>query len=236
MQEKAANTDASEVRRFNALASRWWDPQGEMRLLHDMNPLRVGFIAERAALDGALCLDVGCGAGLLSEALARAGAAVTGIDVASDLLEAARLHQLEAGPGSIRYLEKTAEALATSEAGRYDVVTCLEMLEHVPEPASVVAACAHLLKPGGAAFFSTLNRHPLAWLAGIAGAEYLLGLLPRGTHDYSRFIKPSELDGWAAGAGLELQDMAGIEYAGPGRFRLGHSVRINYIAHFRKRD
>lgn len=234
MPDSRQNADAAELGRFSALASRWWDPAGEMRLLHAMNPVRLGFIAGRTRLAGASCLDVGCGAGLLSEALAAAGARVTGLDMSGELLEVARLHQLESGLPDIRYLQGTAEELAATSAGSYQVLTCLEVLEHIPDPASTVAACARLLEPGGSAFFSTLNRHPLAWLVAIAGAEHLLGLLPRGTHDYARFIRPSELDGWARRAGLELQDIAGIEPAGAGGFRLGPSVKVNYIAHFRK--
>jgi 2-polyprenyl-6-hydroxyphenyl methylase / 3-demethylubiquinone-9 3-methyltransferase len=233
MSGPAANADAAEVTRFNALASRWWDPAGEMRPLHQMNPVRVAFIAARAALPGARCLDVGCGGGLLSEALARAGATVTGIDLAADSLEVARLHQAESGLAGIRYLRSTAEDLGATEAGAYDVVTCLEVLEHVPDPASTIAACARLVRPGGDVFFSTINRNAAAYLVTVVGAEYLLGILPRGTHDYARFIRPSELDGWARQAGLELLDLAGLEPEGRGGFRLGASVRVNYIAHCR---
>jgi len=234
MTDTNRNADAAEVRRFNALASRWWDPAGEMGLLHQMNPVRAGFIAERAALAGARCLDVGCGAGLLTEALAQAGASVTGIDMATESLDVARLHQVESGLGAIRYLHTTAEELAAAEAGSYDVVTCLEVIEHVPDPASTVAACARLLRPGGAVFFSTINRNLTAFAVAVLSAEYLLGILPRGTHEYARFIKPSELDDWARRAGLELRDIAGIEHGGPAGFRIGPSVRVNYIAHFRK--
>lgn len=234
MSDAILNADAAEVTRFNALATRWWDPAGEMRPLHQMNPVRVTFIAARAQLRGARCLDVGCGAGLLSEALARAGASVTGIDLAADSLAVARLHQVESGLEDIRYLHCTAEDMAASEPGSYDVVTCLEVLEHVPDPASTIAACARLLRPGGAAFFSTINRNLAAYMVTIVGAEYLLGVLPRGTHDYSRYIRPSELDDWARQAGLALEDLAGIEVAGKDGFRIGDSVRVNYIAHCRR--
>lgn len=234
MSDPGRNADAGEVTRFNALANRWWDPAGEMRLLHRMNPVRVAFIAARARLDGARCLDVGCGAGLLSEALAQAGASVTGIDLAADSLAVARLHQLESGLDGIRYLQTTAEELAATEPGSYDIVTCLEVLEHVPDPASTVAACARLLRPGGAAFFSTINRNLAAYLVTIVGAEYLLGVLPRGTHDYARYIRPSELDAWTRPSGLVLEDLAGIEPSGTDDFRIGDSVRVNYIAHCRK--
>lgn len=234
MSDTTRNADAAEVTRFNALATRWWDPAGEMRPLHQMNPVRVAFIAARAQLRGARCLDVGCGAGLLSEALARAGASVTGIDLALDSLAVARLHQVESGLEGIRYLHCTAEDMAASEPGSYDVVTCLEVLEHVPDPASTIAACARLLRPGGAAFFSTINRNLAAYMVTIVGAEYLLGVLPRGTHDYSRYIRPSELDAWARQAGLALEELAGIEVAGKDGFRIGDSVRVNYIAHCRR--
>ncbi len=234
MTNSSHNADSAEVMRFNALASRWWDPAGEMRMLHRMNPVRAGFIAERVGLAEACCLDVGCGAGLLSEALARAGARVTGIDLAEESLDVARLHRIESGLEDIRYLRSTAEDLATTEAGRYDVVTCLEVLEHVPDPASTVAACARLLRPGGTAFFSTLNRNPRAYFVAILGAEYLLGVVPRGTHDYARFIKPSELDDWARHAGLDLQELAGIEPGRPRGFRITPNVHVNYIAWFRK--
>lgn len=234
MNTHAANADPAEVARFNALASRWWDPAGEMRLLHRMNPVRVGYIKEQVRLRGAVCLDVGCGAGLLSEALAREGAEVTGIDLAEDSLTVARLHQLESGLERLTYRHMAAEELAAADAGRYDVVTCLEMIEHVPDPVSVVAACARLVRPGGDVFFSTINRTTRAYLAAILGAEYLLGILPRGTHDFSRFIRPSELDAWARKAGLALADLAGLLPDAGGGFRIGRDVRVNYLAHFQR--
>jgi 2-polyprenyl-6-hydroxyphenyl methylase/3-demethylubiquinone-9 3-methyltransferase len=229
------NADPGEVARFNALASRWWDPAGEMRLLHQMNPVRLAYIGQRAALAGVRCVDVGCGAGILCEALAREGATVTGIDLAEDSLAVARLHLLESGLDRITYRAIAAEELAATEPGRYDVVTCMEMIEHVPDPASVVAACARLARPGGQVFVSTLNRTPRAYAVAILGAEYLLGLLPRGTHDFSRFIRPSELDAWARHAGLALADLAGLELQpGSGGFALGADVQVNYLAHFRR--
>jgi 2-polyprenyl-6-hydroxyphenyl methylase/3-demethylubiquinone-9 3-methyltransferase len=224
------------VARFNALASRWWDPAGEMRFLHQMNPVRMSFIAARAPLAGARCLDVGCGAGILSEALAREGADVTGIDLAEESLAVARLHQIESGIQKLRYHRMAAEELAAAEAGAFDVVTCLEMLEHVPDPPSAIAACANLARPGGHVFFSTINRNPKAYLTAVLAAEYLLGLLPRGTHDYSRFIRPSELDRWGRQAGLELEDLAGlVPDPTAGGFALGQSVDVNYLACFRRR-
>lgn len=229
------NADAAEIARFNALASRWWDPAGEMRMLHRMNPVRVAYIAERAPLAGARVLDVGCGAGLLSEALARSGGIVTGIDLALESLEVARLHQLESGLPRLDYRNMSAEDLAAAEPASFDVVTCLEMLEHVPEPASTVAAIAQLVRPGGHVFFSTINRHPKAYLLAVLGAEYLLGLLPRGTHDYARFIRPSELEAWARSAGLELVDVSGLELdATTGGFKLGDDVHVNYLVHCRR--
>lgn len=230
----AANADPAEVTRFNALASRWWDPAGEMRLLHRMNPVRVGYIRERTSLTPARCLDVGCGGGLLSEALAREGATVTGIDLAEDSLTVARLHQFESGLDTLDYRRITVEELAAAEPAHYDVVTCLEMIEHVPDPGSVVRACATLVRPGGDVFFSTLNRTPKAWLIAVLGAEYVAGILPRGTHDFSRFIRPSELDAWARPAGLSLRDITGLLPAAGGQFRLGRDVQVNYITHFRR--
>ncbi|MBL0165102.1 MAG: bifunctional 2-polyprenyl-6-hydroxyphenol methylase/3-demethylubiquinol 3-O-methyltransferase UbiG [Xanthomonadales bacterium] len=224
------NVNPAEVAKFERLASRWWDADGESRPLHDLNPVRFGYIAERVALKGSRALDVGCGGGLLSEALARAGADVIGIDLAPSVLDVARLHLLESGL-AVDYRETSVETLADRMAGQFDVVTCLEMLEHVPDPASVIGACACLLKPGGRLFVSTLNRTPQAFAAAIVGAEHLLRLLPRGTHHYAQFIKPSELAADMRGAGLALEDLRGIGYNPLTRKAwLTDSVAVNYLA------
>jgi len=229
----APNVDDDEVRKFDQLASRWWDPHGEFKPLHLLNPLRTGYVAERATLAEAQVLDVGCGGGLLSESLAQLGAQVTGIDMAPGPLAVARLHQQKSGLESIRYLESTAESLAEAEPGAFDVVTCMEVIEHVPDPASLIAACATLLRPGGQIFFSTLNRTPQAFLLAIVGAEYVLGMLPRGTHEYEKFIRPSELRSWASDAELSFVDIRGITYHPLGdRFSLGSDVAVNYLMHF----
>ncbi len=205
------NVDPAEVAKFDALASRWWDPEGDFRPLHQINPLRLDWIRQHVRLDGSNALDVGCGGGILAESMAAAGAAVTGIDMAEGPLSVARLHQLESG-ADVSYRRTTAEELAASEAGTYDVVTCLEMLEHVPDPAAVVRSCTELVRPGGHVFFSTINRNPKSFLFAIVGAEYVLKLLPRGTHEYEKFIRPSELDAWARQAGLELAESIGMHY------------------------
>jgi 2-polyprenyl-6-hydroxyphenyl methylase/3-demethylubiquinone-9 3-methyltransferase len=224
------NVNPAEVAKFERLASRWWDSEGESRPLHDLNPVRLGYIAERAVLAGARVVDVGCGGGLLSEAMARAGADVVGIDLAPAVLEVARLHLLESGL-VVDYRETGAEALAQTMGGRFDVVTCLEMLEHVPDPASVIRACADLLRPGGRLFVSTLNRTPRSFATAIVGAEYLMRLLPRGTHHYARFIKPSELGADLRAAGLVLEDLRGIGYNPLTRKAwLSDSVAVNYLA------
>lgn len=229
-----SNVDEAEVAKFDALASRWWDPQGEFRPLHEINPLRLDFIRQRAPLQGRRVLDVGCGGGILTEAMATAGAAVTGIDAADGPLTVARLHQAESGV-DVEYLKETAEAHAEERAGTYDVVTCLEMLEHVPSPTGVIAACSRLVKPGGDVFFSTINRNPKAFLFAIVGAEYLLKLLPAGTHEYSKFIRPSELADWARTAGLDLMDSIGLHYNPISReYSLGANVDVNYMMHFHR--
>ncbi len=227
------NVDHDEVRKFDELASRWWDPQGEFKPLHLLNPLRTGYVAERATLSNARVLDVGCGGGLLSESLAQRGAQVTGIDMAPGPLAVARLHQQKSGLEGIRYLQSTAEALAEAEPGAFDVVTCMEVIEHVPDPVSLVSACAALLRPGGQVFFSTLNRTPQAFLLAIVGAEYVLGMLPRGTHEYAKFVRPSELRNWAGAAKLTFNDIRGINYHPLGeRFSMGGDVAVNYLMHF----
>ena len=224
------NVNPAEVAKFERLASRWWDSEGESRPLHDLNPVRLGYIAERAVLKGARVVDVGCGGGLLSEAMARAGADVVGIDLAPAVLEVARLHLLESGL-KVDYRETGAEALAQTMGGEFDVVTCLEMLEHVPDPASVIRACADLLRPGGRLFVSTLNRTPRSFATAIVGAEYVMRLLPRGTHHYARFIKPSELGADLRAAGLVLEDLRGIGYNPLTRKAwLSDSVAVNYLA------
>ena len=225
----SANVDPAETAKFDRLAASWWDADGESRPLHDLNPVRLGYVAERATLKDARALDVGCGGGLLSEALARAGAQVTAIDLAPAVLDVARLHLHESGL-SVDYREVAVETLAAQMPGAFDVVTCMEMLEHVPDPASVVRACATLLKPGGKAFFSTLNRTPLAFGAAILGAEHVLRLLPRGTHHYEQFIKPSELATDLRAAGLVVDDVRGIAYNPlTRRAWLTGTVAVNYL-------
>lgn len=225
------NIDPAEVARFEAMAHRWWDPEGDFRPLHDINPARLDWIATRHRLAGARVVDVGCGGGLLAEGMARAGARVLGIDAGKAPLTVARLHALEAGV-ELEYRQCAAEALAAEQPGAFDVVTCLEMLEHVPDPDSVLAACATLVKPGGDLFFSTINRNPKAWALAVVGAEYVLGLLPRGTHDYTRFLKPSELARGLRGAGLDLKEMAGMRYNPLTRdCSIDRDLDVNYIVH-----
>lgn len=228
------NVSAEELRKFETAAHRWWDPGGDFRLLHDINPLRLGYLETRTSLAGRRLLDVGCGGGLLCEAAARRGARVTGLDLGETALNVARLH-LEKSGLDVAYRLCAAEALAEEEPDRYDVVTCLELLEHVPDPAAVVAACARLAKNGGDVFFSTINRNPKAYLCAVIGAEYALRLLPRGTHDYRKLIRPSELARAARSAGLKLQDLTGMSYRPLTKtFELTRDVSINYLAHFRK--
>jgi len=226
------NVDPAEIARFEALAARWWDASGEFRPLHEINPLRANWIDERAPVAGRRILDVGCGGGILAEALARRGAQVTGIDLGEAPLAVARLHGIESDV-AVDYRRIAAEALAAETPGTFDVVTCLEMLEHVPDPAAVVRACAELVKPGGHLFFSTINRNPKAFALAIIGAEYLLGLLPRGTHTYARFIRPAELAAWCRSAGLEVHDMTGMLYNPLTRsYRLkARDVDVNYLLH-----
>ena len=225
------NADPEELRKFDRLASHWWDLNGEMKPLHQINPLRLRYVEERAVLSGKRVLDVGCGGGILAEAMARAGAQVTGIDLAEEALEAARQHARETGQ-HLDYRCVAAEKLATEQPGEYDVVTCMEMLEHVPDPSSIVRACATLVRPGGHVFFSSINRTPKAYLLAIVAAEYLLKLVPQGTHDYAKFIRPSELDEWSRATGLELREVTGLHYDPVlGRHRLGGGVDVNYLLH-----
>ena len=228
------NFDPAEVGKFNDLANRWWDPEGEFKPLHQMNPLRIDYIDGRAPLTGKRCLDVGCGGGILSEGMAKKGAEVTGIDYAGAALNVARLHLKTSGLESVRYLDTSADSLASEEPAAYDVMTCLEVLEHVPDPGLLIADCARLVKPGGDLFFSTINRNPKSFAMAIVGAEYLLKLLPKGTHDYEKFIRPSELDDWGRQSGLKLQDLTGMQYSPFSQtFSLGGSVDVNYLAHFK---
>jgi 2-polyprenyl-6-hydroxyphenyl methylase/3-demethylubiquinone-9 3-methyltransferase len=224
----ATNADPAELEKFGDLAHRWWDPQGEFRPLHELNPLRLGWIDGLAPLAGKRVLDVGCGGGILSEAMARLGAQVTGIDLSEKPLKVAELHLLESGL-AVSYRKISAEDLAEAQPGTFDVVTCMELLEHVPEPPSTVAACAKLVKPGGRVFFSTINRNPKAYLFAVVGAEYLLGLLPKGTHDYQRFIRPSELTRWCREAGLGPVELKGMTYNPlTQQYRLGEDCDVNY--------
>ncbi len=231
---QSANLDPDEVARFNAVAAGWWDPEGDFRPLHELNPIRLDYVTSHTDVEGQRVLDVGCGGGLLSEALDLAGARVTGIDLSERALKVAGLHQHESGT-SVDYQKITVEEHAQGAQGSYDVVTCMEMLEHVPDPGSVIKACAELLKPGGWLFASTLNRNPKAFALGIVAAEYVLGLLPRGTHQYRRFIKPSELTRCARLAGLGLVDIHGVGYNPIRRTAsLIESPSVNYIAAFKK--
>jgi 2-polyprenyl-6-hydroxyphenyl methylase / 3-demethylubiquinone-9 3-methyltransferase len=228
--DKATNADPAELAKFSALAHRWWDQTGEFKPLHAINPLRLDWIDQTTSLAGKQVLDVGCGGGILADSMARCGAQVLGIDLASKALKVAQLHALEAQTPNIDYREISAEDLAAEQAGRYDIVTCMEMLEHVPEPASVVQACAQLVKPGGWVFFSTINRNAKAWLFAVVGAEYVLNMLPRGTHDYAKFIRPSELARDVRDAGLEQHELRGLEHNPiTGRYWLSQDTSVNYM-------
>ena len=228
------NVDQSEIAKFSALAHRWWDPESEFKPLHAINPLRLSWIKSFVDLNGKKVLDVGCGGGILAESIAQSGAATCGIDLSEKALKVAELHALEVG-ASLSYRCITVEALAEEQPEQYDVVTCMEMLEHVPDPASVVRACAKLCKPGGTLFFSTLNRSPKSYLFAIIGAEYLLRLLPKGTHEYAKFIKPSELVGFTRKAGLEMIGMKGMSYNPFSQiYSLGDDVDVNYMIATRK--
>lgn len=228
------NTDPAELAKFAAQAAHWWDEHGEMRTLHQINPLRIGYIKEKIQLAGKNIIDIGCGGGILSEQLAAEGATVTGIDMNVSLIDVANLHLLETGR-KVHYHVSTAETFAAEHAGQYDLVTCLEMLEHVPDPLSVIKACAQLVKPGGHVFFSTLNRNLKSYCQAIVGAEYLLKLLPKDTHDYSKFIQPAELAAWCREAGLTPVDLRGIQYhLFEKTFSLTHDVSVNYLFYARR--
>tara|TARA_B110000977_G_scaffold26082_1_gene32381 strand:+ start:3878 stop:4603 length:726 start_codon:yes stop_codon:yes gene_type:complete len=226
-----SNVDAAELNKFSELAHKWWDKNSEFKPLHEINPLRLNYINDTVSLEGKRVLDVGCGGGILSESMAEKGAQVTGIDLGEKALKVAQLHSLERGV-AVDYRLIAAEVLAEQEAGAYDVVTCLEMLEHVPDPASIVSACAKLVKPGGHVFFSTINRNPKAYAFAVLGAEYILQMLPKGTHDYAKFIKPSELASFARQANLTLQDQAGMGYNPITKnYALNKDVSVNYLVH-----
>lgn len=228
------NVDPFEIEKFSQLAHRWWDPESEFRPLHEINPLRLDYIDRLVSLAGKQVLDVGCGGGILAEAMAGRGASVTGIDLAEKALKVAQLHLFESGQ-DVDYRLTAAETLAQEMPGRFDVVTCMEMLEHVPDPGATVAACAQLVKPGGHVFFSTINRNPKSYLFAIIGAEYVLKLLPRGTHDYAKFIKPSELYGMCRRAALTVADLIGMTYNPfTRRYALGRDTDVNFIVHARK--
>jgi len=226
---KSANVDIAELSKFSDLAHKWWDKNSEFKPLHEINPLRLGYINNSTPLDGKRVLDVGCGGGILSESMAEKGATVTGIDLGEKALKVAQLHSLESGV-AVDYRLVAVEELAEQEAGQYDVVTCLEMLEHVPDPASIVQACAKLVKPGGHVFLSTINRNPKSYAFAVIGAEYILNMLPKGTHDYAKFIKPSELARWMRESGLLLQDQAGMSYNPITKhYWLNDDVSVNYL-------
>ena len=228
------NADPIELEKFSQLAHKWWDPSSEFKPLHEINPLRLGYIERHAALDGKTVLDVGCGGGILSESMAGLGADVTGIDLAEKSLNVAKLHLLESGK-KVDYQKVAVEELAETQPESFDVVTCLEMLEHVPDPTSIIAACAKLIKPGGWVFFSTLNRNPKSYLFAVIGAEYVLNLLPKGTHEYAKFIKPSELAQSSRNAGLNLIDLTGMSYNPITKvYSLGKDTDVNYIIACRK--
>ena len=223
------NIDDAEIKKFGAAASRWWDTESEFKPLHQINPLRLNFIDQRTPLAGKMVLDVGCGGGILSESMARRGAVVTGIDAGESALEVARLHALESKV-KVDYQKITAEDLARQSPGKWDIVTCMELLEHVPDPSSVVTACAALAKPDGAVYFSTINRNPKSFLFAIVGAEYLLNLVPRGTHNYEKLIRPSELNQWGEAAGLNTEELTGMHYNPIFQsYRLGPGLEVNYM-------
>lgn len=234
MTEHRLNFDPQEIAKFEELASRWWDPDSEFKPLHEINPLRLEYIERRSSLKGKTVVDIGCGGGILAESMALKGANVLGIDMGKAPLSVAQLHKLESG-AELDYQQITAEELADKEPGKYDVVTCMEMLEHVPDPSSVIAACSKLVKPDGHVFFTTINRNPKSYLFAIVGAEYIMNILPKGTHDYSKFIKPSELESWARAADLQLRELTGMSYnILSKKYSLGHDVDVNYLMHTQK--
>ncbi len=234
METTRRNVDQEEISKFEALAARWWDAQSEFKPLHDINPLRLDFIDERAGLVGKRVLDVGCGGGILSESMAERGAEVVAIDASEVPINVARLHQKESG-SKVDYRVATVEEIAAANGAPFDIVTCLELVEHVPDPGSVVTACASLLKARGDAFFSTINRNPKSYLLAVIGAEYVLKLLPKGTHDYAKFIRPSELDAWARRAGLTLSELKGMSYNPINkRYRLSEDFSVNYLTWYRR--
>lgn len=231
---QTANIDPAEIKKFEDLASRWWDKQGEFKPLHEMNPLRLSFIITGSELAGKAVCDIGCGGGILTESLAACGAMATGIDMGKAPLSVARLHAIESDL-EIDYLQTTAEDFAQQHPAGFDVVTCMELLEHVPDPASIIQACFDLVKPGGSVYFSTINRNPKSYLLAIVGAEYLMKMLPRGTHDYAKFIKPSELDEWARDAGFNLCKLSGVSYNPfTSLFSLSHDVEVNYMVQYKR--
>lgn len=235
-QEQSANIDPIEIAKFEQLAARWWDRNSEFKPLHEINPLRLDFIKKHVDINNRKVLDVGCGGGILSESMALSGAKVTGIDMGKAPLSVAKLHLLESG-AEVDYRQITVEQLAESEAGQYDIVTCMEMLEHVPDPASVIAACKRLVSENGYVFFSTINRNPKSYLFAILGAEYILRLLPKGTHEYSKFIKPSELDAWARQTHMQLAEIKGMTYNPFNQsYKLGRDTDVNYLVAYRASD
>lgn len=229
------NADPQELAKFGELAHRWWDPESEFRPLHQINPLRLDWIDSQARLSGKKVVDIGCGGGILSDAMARKGADVLGIDLSTKVLKVAQLHAMEAGTPSVQYREVAAEALAAEQPAQFDVVTCMEMIEHVPDPSSIVKACATLVKPGGWVFFSTINRNPKSFLFAIVGAEHLLKMLPKGTHEYGRFVRPSELAQWCRGAALDITATRGMEHNPlTGRYWLSGDTSVNYLVACRR--
>jgi len=233
-EQQTSNVDKSEIAKFDEVAFRWWDPESEFKPLHEINPLRLQFIDQHAKLAGKKAVDVGCGGGLLSEAMAKAGATVSGIDMGKGPIDIAKLHLLESGL-QVDYQQISAESFADQHAESFDVVTCMEMLEHVPDPAAIIEACTKMLKPGGYAFFSTLNRNPKSYVHAILGAEYILKMLTPGTHDYKKFIKPSELGHWIRESGLELVSMAGLGYNPINKnYKITKDIDVNYMVYARK--